>query len=100
VSDSVFNELGLVHTVRSLMKCKLNEEPLRKKANDAKSEYDANQAAIRRLESDLGAHTKAVNHAEIIIVDNMAAYVPVPQVGYEETHVRVQFSNPKGLPKP
>lgn len=94
--NNSLNEIGLTHTVRELMNAGLASTGLHAKMKSAQEAWEKNQAFIDACKRKLGAHTKEVNKPEIVLVDEIAAFVPIPATGYEDTKVEVLFTYPKG----
>lgn len=88
------NRYGLVSAVRNLIQANKASHELRAKLLNAESAWKKNCEHLQELKRELGAHTQAVGHPEIVIVEGLAAYIPVPQIGYSDPSVEVQFSTP------
>jgi len=95
MSDQL-SELGLMSELQTLMALKKRYEPLLDAANNAKKAWEENNNSIRDCETKLAKHTQSTARPEIVIVDGVAAFIPVPN---STGLINIQFTHPKGLPK-
>jgi len=91
------NGLGLHSEVKHLMERLRSRDALIEKRDAAKEAFEENEAKITELKIGLGEQAKMSGHSLIVMVDEYAAYVPMPRVGYSNDAVNVEFSKPKGL---
>jgi hypothetical protein len=94
---SALNAIGLTSRIANLISARNESSRLRGQCEAAEKELRANSEFIASVESELGAHARAVNHSEIVIVGSFAAFIPLPSSGYKETRVHVEILTPKGL---
>ncbi len=99
MADNALSELGLVSELQSLISSKRNRQKLLELKTEAEKNWNANEDFIRKCQVKLGAHTAQSRRPEIVIIGDLAAFIPVPAVGADDTFVYVDFVAAKGLPR-
>lgn len=98
MSEHILSGLSLQNECSILMAAHKRTKVLQEKVDAAKQEFERNEQTIRDCQCKLGLHTRALNKPEIVIVQDLAVYIPIPVASMEEGRVWPTFLRPVGLP--